>query len=753
MAGPLAGLIRQKFPGEYDDLDDATLERAVLSKYPEYKDLVTPETKPVSAPAFKLEAPKPYNPPISVQPEPLPEVQQEEPEQGLLSKIYGTVFEPPQVVTDFARSLSDYITTPSNEDESYFSGLKARAKGFLGGAIEGAASLASPANIITMGRGKLSDIANMLVGGGQAAHGAYELSQGNISKGLGDIGFGTLGMVAPFSRRGVTPEVTPLAEEQNIRVNPKTGEQFVGDTSKPKTVTPSTSREIPEGTVVTIKSGPDVPNKVKQAMAAGFEFESVDDAGNFKFKKTGPKTGIEPSPIGGEIEKRDTILNKEQLKPGIPIQERKPLEPEPESKLRQLVNAPKGAMSIDLPFMTSAAFRQARPLAFTTDWFKAWGQAAKAFGSENASKLIEQSHLDNKYFKPRYEPLYDAKANVKAYKEVPSIAEEIGIKTTDLLNKREEQIASSLAEKIPGYGRYVRASNRAYAAFLNDLRVNKATSLLDQATAMGKGPTSDLVFSKKIADFVNAATGRGRLELGIGKRNLDFEQNAKLLGDVLWSPRNLASQVKFFNPSTYMQAPPELRWEYLKGLGRTLASWGAFSGIAALAGAKVSTDPTNADFGKIKIGNTRIDPGGGYQPITTLLARGLTGEFTSSTTNKTTPLGQGFKPQTIGSITSDFLENRLSPVQKLVWDIINASHDTPVNLGDRTIQLAIPFYVTDIMEAAKDDPVLGALVGPASSVGLGVQTYKKGEFNKPKILPPEFDFKLENPYPLRSLYR
>jgi hypothetical protein len=39
MAGPLAQKIRAKFPGVYDDLDDATLESKILAKHPEYADM------------------------------------------------------------------------------------------------------------------------------------------------------------------------------------------------------------------------------------------------------------------------------------------------------------------------------------------------------------------------------------------------------------------------------------------------------------------------------------------------------------------------------------------------------------------------------------------------------------------------------------------------------------------------------------------------------------------------------------------
>jgi hypothetical protein len=45
----LAKRLRAKYPGAYDDMDDASLEKAVLAKHPEYADLAQPEPK--AAPA------------------------------------------------------------------------------------------------------------------------------------------------------------------------------------------------------------------------------------------------------------------------------------------------------------------------------------------------------------------------------------------------------------------------------------------------------------------------------------------------------------------------------------------------------------------------------------------------------------------------------------------------------------------------------------------------------------------------------
>lgn len=46
MPGQLAAKVRAKYPGAYDDWDDATLEQKVLAKYPQYADLVEPDPPP-----------------------------------------------------------------------------------------------------------------------------------------------------------------------------------------------------------------------------------------------------------------------------------------------------------------------------------------------------------------------------------------------------------------------------------------------------------------------------------------------------------------------------------------------------------------------------------------------------------------------------------------------------------------------------------------------------------------------------------
>ncbi len=42
---PLVDKIRAQYPGAYDDMDDATLTKSVLAKYPQYSDLAAPKVQ------------------------------------------------------------------------------------------------------------------------------------------------------------------------------------------------------------------------------------------------------------------------------------------------------------------------------------------------------------------------------------------------------------------------------------------------------------------------------------------------------------------------------------------------------------------------------------------------------------------------------------------------------------------------------------------------------------------------------------
>jgi hypothetical protein len=213
------------------------------------------------------------------------------------------------------------------------------------------------------------------------------------------------------------------------------------------------------------------------------------------------------------------------------------------------------------------------------------------------------------------------------------------------------------------------------------------------------------------------------------------------LTNTLFSPRLVASRVRMLNPATYMAASPFVRRQYMKAFLSTVGAWSTVAGMAKMAGADVVMDTNNSDFGKIKIGNTRLDPAAGFQQYLVLGSRLLSGKTTSSTSGKTHELGQGYQAPTRTDVVEGFATNKLHPTLKFAYDLYDASEYKPFQIGDRTLQMFVPLVLQDITELAKEDPSLLPLVIP-TAMGMGTQTYEKG---KPQsvFINPKNDFTFE----------
>ena len=428
------------------------------------------------------------------------------------------------------------------------------------------------------------------------------------------------------------------------------------------------------------------------------------------------------------------------------------------SILRELYNLPRGATT---PLDLSAPARQGLPLIYRKEWWKSWKQQIAAWGSEDAFKKSVEDI--------RNRPLFRDTPVKRGNKIIidKSWAKKAGLEVmdgTDNLSRREEATASNWVETgemfgknnaVQGaykgtIGRGVRASNRAYMAFLNQLRADTFQSLMQDAfTAFeadvkagkkeARNPYTDLPFAKEIADFVNTASGRGPMRLArptvrIGEPNAsryglkesNFESAAQILTDTLFSPRLMFSRMRMLNPATYMMASPFVRRQYLNAALSTATAWGVVSMLAQGAGAEVETDTNSSDFGKIRIGNTRLDPAAGFQQYLVTLSRLITGYRTPSTGGPSTELGAGFRAETRGDVLHRFGANKLHPVAKFAHDLLYASERTPFQVGDRTAQLFVPLIVQDVLELAQENPELLPLIGPIA-IGMGSQTYDKGE--------------------------
>jgi hypothetical protein len=166
------------------------------------------------------------------------------------------------------------------------------------------------------------------------------------------------------------------------------------------------------------------------------------------------------------------------------------------------------------------------------------------------------------------------------------------------------------------------------------------------------------------------------------------------------------------------------------------------SGVLAVAYAlnpkSVETDSRSADFGKIKIGNTRFDVTGGAAPLIVLASRLITMSSKSSTTGKITPLNSGdFGSATGKDVLYNFLENKLSPVASVLKQLaegqdFNGNKPTPFGLLN---DLFMPLSISTFTEL-KNDPNAADLFLSMIAEGLGIGTNTYGQLKKEWIQNP-----------------
>lgn len=365
----------------------------------------------------------------------------------------------------------------------------------------------------------------------------------------------------------------------------------------------------------------------------------------------------------------------------------------------EAASVPRAMMaSFDLSFgFRQGIFLMAR---YPKEFFSSFGNQFKYFGSEKAYRAL----MENIVAKKNY-PL--ARKGKLALTEMDAT-----------LGLREEAfLGGRLAEKIPIIGLGIRASNRAYTGFANKLRFDVFDRLVEGARKMGHKPATDDFLLNSITNFVNTASGRGNLKMA--------ERSAVALNAVLFSPRLISSRLKLMWPKYYINLHPFVRRQALQSLFSFLGTGITVLGLAKLAGAKVGGNWFSADFGKIGIGDTRIDIWGGFQPYVRTLAQAIWGKTISTTTGKITKTGEGYKPLTRPGIVWRAAKYKMSPVASFAFNLLEGKGTDyeKFKVDEEVAQRFIPMVIQDIIDLAKEDPDLLPL-GALGIFGVGLQTYK-----------------------------
>jgi N12 class adenine-specific DNA methylase len=288
----------------------------------------------------------------------------------------------------------------------------------------------------------------------------------------------------------------------------------------------------------------------------------------------------------------------------------------------------------------------------------------------------------------------------------------------------------------------LRAIERAAVGYLDTQRVLRYLDGVEMLKAKG------LEFNQankqayvEMADVINTFTGRG----SIGRLNPD------VLTKIFFSPRNWSSVIKTATPYAFYhfgkkRAGAEA-WKPSVAQKMALADFSKFVGltasIVALAAlalngddddeTKVELDPRSTDFGKIKIGSTRIDPWGGRIQQIVLISRLMNGNVKNSY-GEVIPIGTPYKSPTGAELLFQMATNKLAPSASILYKHLSAKVDShgnkvdtfgePYSLTGTLTENLYPIYWETLSELAKDDiTVLDGVLAAYSFFGGGVNVY------------------------------
>jgi len=332
----------------------------------------------------------------------------------------------------------------------------------------------------------------------------------------------------------------------------------------------------------------------------------------------------------------------------------------------------------------------------------------QAFRSEAGQHAVNQQIMKRKNY-----PLYVAS---KLY------LSEHGKK----LSQMEEAYMSRWADKIP----LVAGSQRAYVTFLNKLRADSFDAM---AKSFSQGHELTKVEADAISNFINVATGRG---------NLGKNDNAlAALNTAFFAPRLVASRFQILAGQPLYGGNLHTRTMIATEYARFLAGIGVVYALGQLAGATVELDPRSSDFGKMRFGETRLDPLGGLSQATVLVSRLATGESKKlngeqirlrenlrplNLFRKKDPTIKDWRDTDSSKIIWNFTRSKLSPIFGSGLNILTGKDvvGKPVTVKSEAMNLLTPLSLQDIFKTMQAQGVpAGTALQLLSMFGMGLQTF------------------------------
>ena len=355
-----------------------------------------------------------------------------------------------------------------------------------------------------------------------------------------------------------------------------------------------------------------------------------------------------------------------------------------------------------------------------------WGQPAQslpalkpmvqAFASERLTKIIDENIRTGKFAELREQAglfqadIFSESLGLTAREEnfMSRTVQKVPDLLENLVGRKILPVTKPIAEVI----RVVRRSERAFATYLNKVRADVFDSYAESWEGTGK----TLKDYKDLASVINIMTGRGPLGA--------LSKSAPILSAVFFSPRLQAARVSLIPVTIKAFATKSA---VRKILARNILAFVSANftilTLAVLAGADVEADPRSADFGKIRIGNKRLDLWAGFQQYARFVVLLIQGVRKSSQTGVLTDVERD-------ELIADFVRSKLSPVFGLASDVIeNETFEgdefsaDPEFLKEQAFKRLVSIFVQDMVEAIEDSGMAGAIAALPAGFGVGFQTY------------------------------
>lgn len=296
----------------------------------------------------------------------------------------------------------------------------------------------------------------------------------------------------------------------------------------------------------------------------------------------------------------------------------------------------------------------------------------------------------------------------------------------------DDVFPTSAPGRIPVVGRAFNASEVAYSAFADNLRMGIYKNQLRLADRLGEGLSPEV--RKNIAKEVNSLTGRGGFGSG--------EAVASKLNAAFYSARFLKANV-----DTLLLHPAGIG---VGGLGSVAQKTAAKNLLKIIGGTalvlktadtlkpgSVEWDPRSSNFGQIKVGSTTFDVSGGMRGIVTLAARIAT-QSTKSEAGNVTKINSGkFGAESGWNVLTDFLQGKLSPLGGIASDIALSGENentqkkpTVKSEASNLVPLNIQNY-TQLKNSKNSANILLSVL--ADTLGVSTNTETAPSSNKPQL--------------------